>query len=517
MTVFRRRTILVLLLVAAAIATEGSFAAESEQQRLEGLLRNKLALVFLFERDADLRAVAEKGQGLPQLENEIRGAMKDASDVAGFSDLLQDLLLQWARLEMERGNEDRGVELFEQVLLAGEGSRGYSEAALTLARLFVSRAKAFARAEDDEAALQHYARAEVLARRGGDAALAAEIARESATLKAKAGLQAYRAKDYDLAWDALSDLAAGGLPGFKGSEGDEALQWMNQNTGVLTVRTIPVTVPGRSVGGLDIRLDRVRNGENVTRRFAERFRWQVGEYRLILLGPDRKEVLSVPVSLAVTGGSAEIPSKLPDGMAYIPPGGRISRGFFIDRTEVTVGAFNRVFPSQRFRYGQQDFPAHGVTFRQAEAFAQKVGKRLPTFEQWQRAAFGDRKKRYPWGDTDPGSINRHCNVGTGRPRAVGSFPSGRNDFRLEDMAGNVWEWLRDGYAIGGGFLRGRLASTRTPEGWDHPVDYLRDKKPDDSVYAGFTDPAQRAKYDRYRIKAEIDKLEEVGFRCVLEF
>jgi sulfatase modifying factor 1 len=201
-------------------------------------------------------------------------------------------------------------------------------------------------------------------------------------------------------------------------------------------------------------------------------------------------------------------------MAFIPAGGNVTKPFFIDRTEVTVAAFKRLFPGKRFDLDEPKLPAHKVTFDEARQFAKDVGKQLPTYEQWQRAAFGDRKGEFPWGTAD--SIQRHCNVGTSGPREVGSFPSGRSkEYLLYDMAGNVWEWLDDEHAIGGGFGKSKLQSNRIPEGWNELVDFLRHKRPSDRVYGTFEDLARQKKYDRYRVKPGM--LGEVGFRCVLEF
>ncbi len=514
---FGRRAplVLVTVLFMALLSARPVFSAGPKGKDLERNLRTKIKLVFLFEKD--LPDLAKRGQGISQLENEIRGALEAEPEASGILDLFHDLQLAWAKLELSRGDVDQAILHFEEIIRSGPSSRGYQEAALTTADLHVSRGAAFEDAGDDGQALLKYGRAEELYRAAGREDRALEIGRKSATIEAKEGLKAYRVKDYDLAFGILSKLAARKRPGFAGSEGDQALAWMVEQTGVLTVTTlaVPAQVPGQDVTGLEIALERTGRGAETRRPFAAKFRWEVGEYRLGLLGRDGKMVLSVPVKLTRAGGTASIPSKLPDGMAFIPAGGKVSRPFFIDKTEVTVQAFTKVFPSHRCRSSRANFTAYGVTFAEAKSYASKVGKKLPSEQQWLRAAFGDKNEKYPWGNTDAGSINRHCNVGTRGPTAVGSFPSGRNDFGLDDMAGNVWEWLADEYAIGGGFGRSRLATNRAPAGWTHPVDYLRHKKPSSRLYDTFEDLVRQQKYDKYRVTDE--KLEEVGFRCVLEF
>jgi tetratricopeptide (TPR) repeat protein len=510
----RRRTILALLLFAFSLVAARSHAAESDRSRQQQLLKSKLTLVFLFERD--MPALAKQGNGLVLLETEIRDARSASPDAAGLFDLFTELQLRWAKLLLGRGDVDGALPHFAEVLKAGPDAGGYAEAAVITAGIYRDQAEGLEKAGDDHAALERYAQAEELFRRGGDEARATAVGQQSADLEAKEGLKAFATRDYDKAFGTLSSLAGRNRPGFAGSDGELKLKWMSENTGVITIRTlaVPAQVPGQSVTGLRIALKRVRNGDDITRPFAESFRWQTGDYRLELLFPDGKVVLGVPVNLTAAGGSGEIPSKLPDGMAFISAGGRVSKPFFIDKTEVTVGEFRRQFPSQNFKFGQADYPAHGIRFAEAQSYAEKVGKRLPSYDQWQRAAFGDSNHKYPWGSDD--TIARHCNVGTPQPRAVGSFPqSPSEDYGLADMAGNVWEWLDDEHAIGGGFLDRSLSSPYKPPGWDKVIDFLREKRPSKRLYDGFGDPDQRKKYEPYHVRDDI--LGEVGFRCVLDF
>ena len=114
-------------------------------------------------------------------------------------------------------------------------------------------------------------------------------------------------------------------------------------------------------------------------------------------------------------------------------------------------------------------PMNCVDWESAEAFcAESRGGHLPTEAQWEFAARGSDGRIYPWGDEPPsaGLVNAcglEC-VGWGRknpdpegPLAamyksddgyphtapVGSFPRGKTQSGIEDMVGNVWEWVAD--------------------------------------------------------------------------
>lgn len=68
-----------------------------------------------------------------------------------------------------------------------------------------------------------------------------------------------------------------------------------------------------------------------------------------------------------------------------------------------------------------------------------ISLRLPTEQEWQRAAQGDDGRQYPWGvDFQPSRVNAFPSR-KGIPTSVTSYPGGVSPYGVFDMSGNVWE------------------------------------------------------------------------------
>jgi formylglycine-generating enzyme required for sulfatase activity len=127
--------------------------------------------------------------------------------------------------------------------------------------------------------------------------------------------------------------------------------------------------------------------------------------------------------------------------------------FLMDETAVTWARYRRFadrtgtpLPLQRPYWGiHEDHPAVFVSWEEAKAYCEWAGARLPTEAEREKAARGTDGRTYPWGNEEPTAERAVFRRSWGHPAtdAVGTHPAGASPYGLQDMAGNVWEWVSD--------------------------------------------------------------------------
>jgi tRNA A-37 threonylcarbamoyl transferase component Bud32 len=142
------------------------------------------------------------------------------------------------------------------------------------------------------------------------------------------------------------------------------------------------------------------------------------------------------------------PAPTVPGMVYIPAGTFLAgldkkptklRAYFMDETEVSNADFCRTMGCS-VEPGQDNLPKVGITVSEARAYATRIGKRLPTSLEWERALRGTQGALFPWGDRiDASKANVSDNpAATHELMPVRSFTG-----PLFNMIGNAWEMADD--------------------------------------------------------------------------
>jgi formylglycine-generating enzyme required for sulfatase activity len=243
---------------------------------------------------------------------------------------------------------------------------------------------------------------------------------------------------------------------------------------------------------------------------------------LAMIGDPRIRTLD-PVMITIPGGSTEIglrPDRVDavtarwqhvgvqrDWIAKECPAHRVSLPEYrIMRWPVTNSEYRQFLVDTghdgiptSWRFGTcphllANHPVWTVTPDDAEYYARwlstRTGRsfRLPTEAEWEHAAHGGTAAEYPWGDEFDAEAANTVEAGLLTTTPVGMYPAGRSRTGVEDLAGNVEEYVADDYrpypggtavaddltigragyrlARGGSFTRfGDLARCRRRHGW----------------------------------------------------
>ena len=142
--------------------------------------------------------------------------------------------------------------------------------------------------------------------------------------------------------------------------------------------------------------------------------------------------------------------------------------YSIDKYEVTNKQYAKFNLDHKIEPGRANFPVTMVSINNAIAHCEALDKRLPTEEEWEKAARGTDGRIYPWGNEfDKIACISSESATEGQPAGiapVGSCEKGKSPYGAMDMAGNVWEWTsghEERYSVlrGGSFFEGRNAAT----------------------------------------------------------
>ncbi len=287
--------------------------------------------------------------------------------------------------------------------------------------------------------------------------------------------------------------------------------------GTLTVNSSPsdasVMVNGQNVGQTpwtgevnagDATIDLSLDGYEPQQKTA-----QIAAGQARSMNVTMKKAAVVKATAGITGAMVTIPSGIfffgEDNQQFSLP------EFKIDKTEVTVAAYAKCVQSGKcsasglnmpFWNGQDqpsnaqycnwgksdrnDHPLNCVDWTQADSFCKWAGKRLPTEQEWEKAARGTDGRTYPWGEQEPTcdrTIMSQGGYGCGQDRTwpVCSKTQGNSPYGACDMAGNVWEWTADWYTVnskrvlrGGSWYFGDTSSFRAASRNDFGLPVFRD-------------------------------------------
>ena len=166
------------------------------------------------------------------------------------------------------------------------------------------------------------------------------------------------------------------------------------------------------------------------------------------------------------------------GVDEIPQREVYLKAFYIDKYEVTVGAYRKFAkgPSEEERkfanetvnspsilivggltgerarmkkmrvpIADDDFPMADVSYMEAESYCKSMGKRLPTEEEWEKAARGSDGRIWPWGNKFETGMANTIESKENRTVQGGSFTADMSPYGVYDMAGNLMEWTSSWY------------------------------------------------------------------------
>lgn len=190
--------------------------------------------------------------------------------------------------------------------------------------------------------------------------------------------------------------------------------------------------------------------------------------------------------------------------------------YYIDRTEVSNEAYAKYLAAtghSRPPAGAQGHPGEpmtGLTIGEAQEFAKWAGKRLPTTQEWEKAARGADGRTFSWGDDrDPERANVEDNPVRRKkaPMPVVSFENFSSPFHTLNMTGNVWEFVSDPVTPSAAVIESYRGELRPPPTLDEPWVSVKGGSYQFPLYPYAVSAEWLPVPARYRRK-------DIGLRCV---
>lgn len=172
-----------------------------------------------------------------------------------------------------------------------------------------------------------------------------------------------------------------------------------------------------------------------------------------LHGRDGAPMMLVPAGEFIMGSDRGDEDEAPIHRVYL-------NAFYIDKFEVTNARFAKYveaiqseppwgFSDKDTPVVHADRPVRWVSWMDAMGYCLWVGKRLPTEAEWEKAARGTDERVYPWGNDPPTPVHAVYGLKEGGAETVsviGNHHMGQSPYGVQDLAGNLYEWVMDWYA-----------------------------------------------------------------------